>query len=187
MDREISEKPECKLLKKVSRGDEEAFNNLYNLTHKKVFFYLYRFFQDREKAEDLLIDTFTAVWTGAGNYKGRSQVTTWIFGIARNLAMNELRKMRFHENIDDHDNISDIDDIPDLGQFDRKRIIQDAMLRISFKHREVLDLVFFHEMHYQEISEILRVSVNTVKTRVFYAKEAVKTALAQAGVGSDDL
>ncbi len=78
------------LLEKVSEGDEEAFRQLYDLTHKKVYFYLYRLFKVKESAEDALVETYTEVWRGAKSFKGKSLVTTWIMGIARHLAMNEL-------------------------------------------------------------------------------------------------
>ncbi len=74
------------LLEKVSEGDEEAFRQLYDLTHKKVYFYLYRLFKVKESAEDALVETYTEVWRGAKSFKGKSLVTTWIMGIARHLA-----------------------------------------------------------------------------------------------------
>jgi RNA polymerase sigma-70 factor (ECF subfamily) len=188
MDIRVSTGLQSELLKRVSHGDEEAFRELYDITHKKVFFYLYRLLQDRDTAEDILIETFTEVWKGAKNYEGRAQVRTWILAIARNRAMKELRKRRVHQrkNIDDYPHLTD-GDMPDAELADRKRIIKDAMLKISDKHREVLDLVFFHEMNYQEASEILNVPVNTVKTRVFYAKEALRNAFIQMGVKRDDM
>lgn len=56
---------ETELLRKVSAGNEDAFGELYNLIHKKVFFYLYRLLKDRDTAEDVLVETFTVVWKGA--------------------------------------------------------------------------------------------------------------------------
>lgn len=188
MDARFSAGPEFELLKKVSRGDEEAFRELYDITHKKVFFYLYRLIQDRDEAEDILIDVFTEVWKGARNYEGRAQVRTWILAIARNRAMKQLRKKRTHEekSIDDYPHLSD-GDMPNVELIDRKRILKDALSKISDKHREMLDLVFFHEMNYHEVSEILHIPVNTVKTRVFYAKETLRKAFAQMGVKRDDI
>jgi RNA polymerase sigma-70 factor (ECF subfamily) len=55
-----------------------------------------------------------------------------------------------------------------------RELIQKAMMNLSLKHREVLNLVFFQEMTYKEVSLILKIPVNTVKTRVFYAKEELK-------------
>src|SRR4030042_4772307 len=105
------------LLERVSRGDEEAFRQLYDLTHKKVYFYLYRLLKGKETAEDILVETYTEVWRCAKNFKGKEQVTTWMMAIARNLAMNELRKFKSHNNIDNFPNLSN-DSIPDPEHFD---------------------------------------------------------------------
>ena len=174
------------LLKRVSGGDEEAFRQLYDLTHKKVYFYLYRLLKGKETAEDILVETYTEVWRGAKSFKGESVVTTWIMGIARNLSMNELKKMKSHDNIDDYPNLPN-GSIPDANGFDRQRCLKEAISRLSTKHREILDLVFFHEMTYPEVSEILDIPVNTVKTRVFYAKEALREAMGKMGVAKNDL
>ncbi len=174
------------LLKRVSAGDEEAFRKLYDLTHKKVYFHLYRLLKGKEAAEDILVETYTEVWRGAKNFKGKSMATTWIMAIARNLAMNELRKFKYHENIENFPNLSN-GTVPETEDFDKQRIFKQAMSSLSTKHREILDLVFFHEMTYQEISEILDIPTSTVKTRVFYAKEALRGILDQMGVKRDEL
>ena len=182
----ISAATEFELLQKVSQGDRGAFRELYDATNNGVFFYLYRFFQDEATAEDVLIDTYTEVWKSAKKFKGESRVKTWIFGIARNRAMKELRKKKFHENIDDYPHLAD-DGKFDAEEADRKDIIKSGLQKISYKHREVLDLVFFHDLDYQEIAVILDIPVGTVKTRVFYAKEALRNTLAKMGVKKDDL
>jgi RNA polymerase sigma-70 factor (ECF subfamily) len=177
---------DIELLKRVSKGDEEAFRQLYDLTHRKVYFYLYRLVHGRQMAEDILVETYTEVWRNASKFKGKSRAGTWIIGIARNLAMNQLRKVKVHEDIDLIKNLSNGSQ-PNGRPFDRKRVIKKALLTLSTKHQEVLDLVFFHGLTYQEVSEILGIPINTVKTRVFYAKESLKQCLNQLGVKRDDL
>lgn len=177
---------EIELLRKISRGDEEAFRQLYDQTHQKVYFYLYRLVHGRQIAEDILVETFMEVWRCAKAFKGRSRVTTWIFGIARNLAMNELGKQKKHEDISDCSYLSN-GIVPDAEPMDRQRLLKEAMLKLSIKHQEILDLVFFHDLAYPEISQLLDIPVSTVKTRVFYAKEMLKQVLSQMGVNKDDL
>ncbi len=177
---------ESELLQKISGGDEEAFRQLYDVTHRKVYFFLYRLLGRKPITEDVLVETYTEVWKGAKKFKGKSRVLTWIIGIARNLAMNELRRERRHEDIDDFQDLSNGSQ-PDGEPLDRKRLIKKAMLNLTLKHREVLDLVFFHDLTYQEVSEILGININTVKTRVFYAKDSLRQSLNQMGVKRDDL
>jgi RNA polymerase sigma-70 factor (ECF subfamily) len=177
---------DLELLRKISCGDKEAFRELYDLTHKKVHFYLYRLLQGKEVAQDILMETYTEVWKGAKNFKGKARATTWIIAIARNLAMNELRKFKNHDNIDNFPNLPN-GSTQEVEQLDRQRFLKEAMFSLSIKHREVLDLVFFHEMTYSEVSDILGVPVNTIKTRVYYAKEALKQVLEHKGVKKDEL
>ncbi len=177
---------DLELLKQISAGDEEAFRQLYDLTHRKVYFYLYRLVHGKQTAEDILIETYSEVWKCAHQFRGNSKVTTWIMGIARNLAMNELGKSKKHDNIDDYPNLSN-GHMPDAEPMDRQRLLKEAMIKLPLKHREVLDLVFFCEMTYEEVSRVLEIPVNTVKTRVFYAKETLRNVLSSMGIKRDDL
>lgn len=175
---------EAGLLERIVNGDEKAFSELYGLCSKNVYAYIFRILQDKTMAEDVQIEVFTQVWKGAGTFRGQSQVKTWIFGIARNLTLNELRKRKNNLNIDDFSQLSDPNQ-PKVETSDQARLIKQAMAKISSKHREILDLVFFHEMRYEEIATVLKISVNTVKTRVFYAKEALKRKMTLMGVSHD--
>jgi RNA polymerase sigma-70 factor (ECF subfamily) len=177
---------ERELFRRVVDGDEDAFRKLYDQIHKKVFYYLHRLLREQEAAEDIMVETFTEAWRCAGKYRGDSSVRTWIFGIARNLAMNEMRRRKIHMSLEEHPHLTD-GGMPDMAAYDRKKVIKDSLSRISDKHREVLDLVFFHEMNYQEVSEVLGIPVNTVKTRVFHAKDAMRRTMAAAGVNGNDL
>jgi len=174
------------LLKRVVDGDEDAFRHLYELTHKKVFFYLYRLLKDKEASEDIMVETFTEVWRGAKNFRDESSVSTWIIGIARNLAMNELKRTRRHEDIDNHPYIAD-GNITDTGAYDRRRLLRKALSNLSARHQEILNLVFYQEMDYLEVSRLLDIPVGTVKTRVFYAKKALLGILNQMGVKRDEI
>jgi len=174
------------LLRRAATGDQTAFESLYQQMQSRVFHYLHRLLGDQSSAEDVLVETFTAVWKSAGQFGGRSAVSTWIFGIARNLAYNEMRKRRYHDDIDDHPDLAG-GEIPDLTSKDRRRILDTAMAKLAPKHREVLDLAFLHEMTYPEIGELLDVPVGTVKTRVFHAKKALRSALTLMKVDRHDL
>ena len=188
MDKRQNTEIEFELLNKVASGDEEAFKQLYERINEGLFFFICRFLKDKERVEDIQVEVFTEVWRSAKKFKGNSKVKTWIFGIARNLALNELRRNKRHLNTDDFpypsdDNPSD----SELIDKDKKVMIKNGLLKISVKHQEILDLVFFHEMNYQEVSEVLNISINTVKTRVFYAKDALRKTLKRMGMDKNEL
>ena len=182
------EERECKLLKEIEKGDAQAFEQLYEATNKRVFQYLCRFTNDRHLAEDLTMDTYAEVWKSAGRFRGHSKVTTWMIGIARNMAMNEFRK---NGTIKIQELDEDITDPPE--QFhacagkETTQILAEALTRLPISHREILDLVFLQGMNYEDISKIIDIPLNTVKTRVFYAKEKLRNALRFMGVTKDDL
>ncbi len=174
------------LLDSLAMGSEDAFRELYDQTHKKIYSYLYRMLKDKETAEDIMVETFTEVWGSAQNFRGKSKVLTWIMSIARNLAMNHFKNHKDLNNIDDLPNLSD-NSMPDAEPLSREGLLKKAMSGLSPKHTEILDMVFLHEMNYQEVSELLKVPLNTVKTRVFYAKEALKESFNNIGVGKSDI
>lgn len=175
------------LMKRISEGDESAFKELFEGTHRKVYFYLFRLFHEKSMAEDLVIETYSEVWINAMSFKRESRVITWIIGIARNLAMNKFKSLHSNERIDDYPDIPEPKDSSGSQFNGKKELINQAMKKLSFKHREVLDLVFFQEMTYKEVSEILKIPINTVKTRVFYAKKELRGILNKMGVKKDDI
>ncbi len=164
------------LLRSSAAGDDLAFKEFYTLTNRRVYFYLLRLLRHKEAAEDCLVETFTIVWKSAGQYAERAAPTTWVLGIARNIAMNELRSRKYHADIDDHLELAG-GEIPDAEPMDRSRVLDQALGLLSRNHREVIDLVFYHEMNYPEVSAMLDIPVGTVKTRIFHAKAALLAAL----------
>jgi len=179
--------PENRLLEEIVKGEEEAFKQLYTMTHKKVFHYLVRLLGNQHIVEDILSQTYVEVWKTAEKFRGESRVITWIIGIARNLAMNELRRNKAPEIELNEEIASQPSQFTDCAGSQRTEILRDALNKLSSNHREVLDLVFLQGMHYDEIAQVMHVPVNTVKTRVFYAKERIKDVFRVMGVEKYDL
>lgn len=174
---------EQELLASVSSGNMAAFEELYRLYEKRVFQYICTFLRDRAVAEEVLSDTMLAVWQGAKNFSHTSRISTWIFGIARHKALDAVRRnVRRRQDVE-------LDHAADLGQpgtdpidhIHRDQVAgltQQGMNRLSPDHREILRLVFYEELPYEDIALLLSIPVNTVKTRVFYAKQQLKQQLA---------
>jgi RNA polymerase sigma-70 factor (ECF subfamily) len=139
--------------------------------------------------EEVTNDVFFDVWKGAGGFQGRSAVLTWIFGIAHNKTMNELRK-KTPDPVDPEEFVRVAN--PDAGaeeiveKKDRSERMKKALNELSPDHRTVLELTFFEGMSYQEIAAVMDCPVNTVKTRMFYAKEKLKEAFTKYGISQED-
>lgn len=171
------------LMRQIAAGDRDAFQRLYESTHDKVFYYLVRFVGP-DKAEDMLIETFLQVWNSSRSFQGRSKVTTWIISIARNLSLKEIQKdSRYlpYENLDQHVQSESVTD-NEVELKDRNKVIREAISQLGKNHQEVLDLFFYHHMSYQEISDVMAISINTVKTRIYYAKDKLGTILQSMGI-----
>ncbi len=181
---ETQREPDLELLRRTAAGDKEAFRELYESTHEKVFYYLVRLI-GRDRAEDMLTETYLQVWKSSGNFQGRSKVTTWIISIARNLSLKEIKKNSRYQPYEDLDlvnNNSTWATDEEMEARSRKKVVKQALSQLGPKHQEVLDLFFFHQRTYQEISEIMDISINTVKSRIFYAKEQLQGILGEMGI-----
>lgn len=187
MDRIIESNREQRLVAAVAQGDRNAFRLLYDETYGKVARYIRCLVNDDLLADDILVQTYTVVWQAAGRFRGTSRLTTWIIGIARNTAFKEFRARRTEEPFDESYRGADNASQHHPEQRDRNKTMKRALTTLSAKHREILELVFYQDLNYPEIAELLGIPVNTVKTRVFHAKKTFKNALLAEGISSDDL
>ncbi|MGI9414854.1 MAG: sigma-70 family RNA polymerase sigma factor, partial [Hyphomicrobiales bacterium] len=136
-------------------------------------------------AEELTNEVFLEVWRGARNFQGRSSATTWVFSIAHHRSLNVLRKRREQSwNEDDAMQIADVRDDPEVAaqKADKSALLRKCSDALSPLHREIIDLVYFHEMSIREASEVLGVPEGTVKTRLFKARKRLEELLDEAGV-----
>jgi RNA polymerase sigma-70 factor (ECF subfamily) len=145
------------------------------------------FVRSETLAEDVVIETMTAVWRGAQGFARSSRVSTWIFGIARHKALDAIRKST-HEmvSLDAADGVEDTAEnaAQSAERGSNAREMLRALELLSDDHREVLRLAFYEELPYDEIAALLAIPTNTVKTRVFYAKQQLKRQLEDLGIES---
>jgi RNA polymerase sigma-70 factor (ECF subfamily) len=173
------------LVKRIASGERQAMQVLYGRHSTRVFRFLQRMVRNESKAEDLMSDVFLDVWQQAGRFEGRSSVATWILSIARFKALSSFRQ-RQHEELDPEaeDSIEDEADNPEvaLQKTGKANALQRCLLGLSAAHREVIDLVYYHERSVEEVSVILGIPENTVKTRMFHARKRLSELLKQAGI-----
>jgi RNA polymerase sigma-70 factor, ECF subfamily len=171
------------LIKAISGGDRQAMKLLYARHSVRVFRFALRFVADEGAAEDLVNEVFLDVWRKAGGFAGQSQVSTWLLAIARNKAIAVTRR-RTCDALNDNicETIQDGADDPEtaMGKSQTRSLLSQCLTNLSPAHREVIDLVYYHEKSIDEVAEIIQVPPNTVKTRMFYARNHLAKLLAEA-------
>jgi RNA polymerase sigma-70 factor (ECF subfamily) len=173
------------LLQSIADGGRSAMHILYARHHVRVYRFILRIVRDVTMAEDLASQVFLDVWRTARQFEGRSQVSTWLLSIARFKALTALRQRR-HEDIDQDDmlEIADEADTPEasLDRSTTSAILRACVARLSPAHREIINLVYYHEKSVEQVGIIIGIPQSTVKTRMFYARRQLADMLRGAGV-----
>ncbi len=172
------------LIKSIATGDKRAMQALYTRHNVRVYRFALRITHNTSSAEDVVSDVFLDVWRQANRFNARSLVTTWLLSITRNKSLSALR--RRPDQLDDNvgDTIEDTADDPETStiKMDRGAILRKCLSQLSVAHREVVDLIYYHEKSIDEVAHILGLSANTVKTRMFYARKHLSEILSDVGV-----
>lgn len=167
-------------LKRIASGDREALAELYSRYQHHIFRYLLQLTPDYGLAEEILQDTFVAVWKSSRTFQGKSTVLTWLISISRRQAHNTLRRHKL-PIVDE----SELEDLmatePEPEDFALASIARDE-LTVAFKqlgpvHREIIVLIFIEELSYPEVANVLGIPVGTVKSRLSNAKRMLRTLL----------
>ena len=158
---------------------------LFARHHVRVFRFVLRLVRDEATAEDLISEVFLDVWRQAGRFEGRAAVSTWLLAIARFKALSALRRKPEAE-LDEETAaaIEDTSDTPDvtLEKKEKGEVIRKALDGLSAEHKEIIDLVYYHEKSVEEVAEIVGIPEATVKTRMFYARKKLAELLKAQGI-----
>jgi RNA polymerase sigma-70 factor, ECF subfamily len=172
--------PDWILISRVANGDKMALQELHLRFGSLLLAFLNMKVNDYALAEDLLQEVLLSVWLHANQFQGRSSVKTWLLVIARNTAINSLRKKR-PPVIELTDMLNAVSEDTSPGEaLDRqymKERVRKAIRQLPEIQREVLTLTFYHQLSGQEIADVLEISLGTVKSRLFRAKETLKGLL----------
>ena len=175
------------LLENIAKGNRTAMHTLYCRHNVRVYRFILRIVRNATAAEDLVSQVFLDVWRTAKQFQGRSQVSTWLLSIARFKALTTLRQRRL-EDLDQEEvrRIPDEAETPEasLNRADTSAILRACVEKLSPAHREIIDLVYYHEKSVEEVARIIGIPQNTVKTRLFYARKQLAELLKSAGVSS---
>ena len=172
------------LIAKIASGSRLAMQVLFARHHARIYRFVLRLLGSEALAEDVTSEVFLGVWRQAHRFEARSAVTTWLLAIARHKALAELRRRPEPPSGAGSMDASDPADNPEatFAIKHRGEILRNCLTRLSPRHREIIDLVYYHEKSVQEAAAILGVPGNTVKTRMFHARKKLSELLEALGV-----
>ncbi|CDX14757.1 MAG: sigma-70 family RNA polymerase sigma factor [Mesorhizobium sp.] len=172
------------LVDRVAKGDRAAVRLLFMRHHARIYRFVARQTGSEMMADDIANEVFLELWKQAPGFEGRSEVSTWLLGIARFKALSSLRKKK-EDWIDDDDaaQVPDSADTPEVVTMkeDKAAALRRFVDALPEEHRTVIDLAYYHGQSVTEIGEVLGIPVATVKTRMFYARKKLGEALKAAG------
>jgi RNA polymerase sigma-70 factor (ECF subfamily) len=173
------------LIGRIADGDRLAMQVLFARHHVRVYRFILRLVRNEATAEDLVSEVFLDVWRQAGKFEGRSAASTWMLSIARFKALSALRR-KSEQELDDAMAETIVDDADDpeasLQKKDTGDVLRQAISTLSAEHREIIDLVYYHEKSVEEVAQIVGIPAATVKTRMFYARKKLGELLKQQGI-----
>lgn len=169
------------LLSRVARGDEEAMGALYRGFSRRIYAYALNHMRDPQGAEEIVVDTMYEVWRHADRFRGDSRFGTWLIGIARHKMLSTLRRRTpAHEDVDEMDEqlaAGGPEAFDLLAAKERRDGVGRCLGKLSDEHRECLYLVFYEEMSIAEVAAVQGCPENTVKTRLFCARQKIRNCL----------
>lgn len=183
-DRELLE--EKRLVEQVAAGDSTAFRQLYDLSYGRVARYVQKMVSDTSLVDDILVQTYMVVWQKSAAFKGNGRITTWLIGIARNIMFREFKKVKKYVPFEEEYSAADTKSQFQVEVKSTNAALKAALQTLKVKHREILELVFYQEFSYVEVAELIGIPENTVKTRVFHAKQALKGVLEKQNITGYD-
>jgi len=182
---------DVEIVRQVQAGDVAAFDCLIGKYRERVYGIVYNMTSNREDAADLTQDAFIKAFQSIHRFGGQSSFFTWLYRIAVNSALSHMRKMRLRsffslERIDSEAPVSKeiIAALTDKTGADRDAYVRelqeklnDAMQKLSIKHRTVVTLFEIDGLSHQEIADVMDCSVGTVRSRLHYAKQLLQSEL----------
>lgn len=154
------------------RGSQAAFEALFERYREPIWRFFRRRTSDAGVAQELAQDTFVALLESARRYKAKGKFRSYLFGVAYNVLLAERRKQSQRRT-------DALDEEPSAPTGDRDEVIwiREALASIDEADREILMLREYEELSYQEIAEVRQIPVNTVRSQLFRARMALRTAL----------
>ena len=172
----------CRLVK---NGNTEAFRLLIEKYQTKIFSLGFSFFKNSDDAEDFVQDVMVKAYIKLNTFKAKSKFSAWLISIAYNTAINSSKKKRDYTSLAENYDCASMTKTPEQQYIEKEMVkaVKEAVSFLPENYRVCIDLYFFYDMPYAEISEITKLPINTIKSNVFRAKKILKEKLEANTIG----
>lgn len=169
-----------KILEQIKQGDKRAFSLLVDAFQKPLFSYLGKMGLSQAIAEEVAQETFIRAWQAREKFDpARGAIITWLFTIARRLAINELqRAMHRYERVNSHQLIEEYANEPCQSTFsnqEKEQLLTYALSKLAVDDRSLVALAYIKEFEFSAIAKIENIPVGTVKSRLYRIRQQLKT------------
>lgn len=174
----IAKTRDFSLVKSTLEGDGKAFEKLVSLYKKRVFSLGRSFFRRVEDAEDFAQEVFMKAYMNLSSFRGESSFSTWLTRVAYNLGVNSLKRKN-DSNLDNEEFLESKDLTPEEELVRKFTIeaVQEAVKELPENYGICLELYFFHDLSYEEISQVTGFPMNTLKSHIFRGKKILQQKL----------
>lgn len=178
----MSQSDEQQIIADFKAGNEQAFNLLVRRYQEKVYWIVRRLIPDHDEADDITQEVFVKAYGSLHSFKGDSSFYTWLYRIAVNLSLNELRRKKVRKTFSLDEEVHQVrstDDGPQetMEKEERTRRIRAAVEQLPEKQKKVFLLRYYEEKPYDEIAKVLKTSVGGLKANYFHAVKKIGEAL----------
>ena len=177
--RVTTEVDDSDLIRRVATGDRAAFEQIYLRYHRRLCRFLMRFSHHYDLAEEIINDTLHVVWKKAGDFRGGSQVSTWILGIAYRRAMKTYKRRDLQREVEAREAREAPLDVNEDAARERSEWLAHGLAQLPLEQRMVIEMAYFLGHSCEEIAQVMDCPVNTVKTRMFAARRRLRELLPQ--------
>lgn len=161
------------LVLRCQSGDEFAFTRMMRVYDSRLRYYVRRLMASRAEADDLMQEIWLAVWRQVPTLRQPEAFRTWLYRIARNMALKTIRYQTDVQTLDGND----IADESHVFTAEDAEVVHAALDKLPVFHRDVLVLKFIENMTYEEIADTVGCAVGTVRSRMHYAKKALRVEM----------
>ena len=190
-------KEDAALAIRAQKGDRDAYGHLVERYQTRIYSFCYQFFRDRDIATEMAQETFLRAFRYIKKFDSSKKFSTWVYSIAKNICIDEKRKM-------DRSRTVPIEDVSPSSfqsshqgqhlkdpsqislQLEDRMLLESAIAQLPDKYRAAIIICYFQELPYQEIADVLGLSLNLVKVRIFRAKKQLLEILKEKQDGSND-